>query len=96
MYNLDEEYKYKVIRAKNEYIKIRIDNLKIENYTLIEGLSLYNVANASMLWCLTLREEELKDNIDTCGNKLNLINIDESQFKIKINEIYNKRKNIII
>ena len=59
-------------------------------------LSLINVPNATTLWCLTLREEELKDNIDTCANKLNLINMDESQFKIKINEIYNKRKNIII
>ena len=41
-------------------------------------------------------KEKLRNNIDFCGNKLNLINIDESQFKIKINEIYNKRKNVII
>jgi len=94
MYNSNEDYKYKVIRAKNEYIKTRIDNLKIENYILVEGLSLNNVPNASTLWCLI--KEELKDNIDTCGNRLNLININETQFNIKINEIYNKRKTIVV
>ena len=94
MYNSNEDYKYKVIRAKNEYIKIRIDKLIIENYILVDGLSLNNVPNASTLWCLI--KEELKDNIDTCGNRLNLINMNESLFKIKINDIYNKRKNVII
>ena len=94
MYNSNEDYKYKVIRAKNEYIKTRIDNLKIENYILVEGLSLNNVPNASTLWCLI--KEELKDNIDTCGNRLNLINMNETQFNIKINEIYNKRKIVVV
>jgi len=94
MYNVNEEYKYIVIRAKNEYIKNRIDKLKVNNYTQIDELSLINVPNASILWCLI--KEELKDNIDYCGNRLNLININELQFKIQINEIYNKRKNVII
>ena len=94
MYNYNKNYKYKVIRGKKEYINTRIDKLKMENYILIDGLSLDNVPNASTLWCLI--KEELKDNIDFCGNRLNLINIDESQLKIKINEIYNKRKNVII
>jgi seryl-tRNA synthetase len=62
MYNSNEDYKYKVIRAKKEYIKIRIDKLIMENYILVDGLSLNNVPNASSLWCLTLREEELKNN----------------------------------
>ena len=39
-----------------------------------------------------LIKEQLKDNIDFWV--LNLINIDESQFKIK--KIYNKSNNIII
>jgi hypothetical protein len=68
MYSSNEDYKYKVIRAKNEYIKTRIDNLKIENYIQKKELSLNNVPNASTLWCLI--KEELKDNIDTCHNKL--------------------------
>jgi hypothetical protein len=57
-------------------------------------LSIKNVPNASILWCLI--KEELKNDIDYCGSRLNLKNIDVSQFKIKINEIYNKRKNVII
>jgi hypothetical protein len=55
MYNSNEDYKYKVIRAKNEYIKTRIDNLKIENYILVEGLSLNNVPNASTLWLIKIK-----------------------------------------
>ncbi len=47
-----------------------------------------------MFQCLI--KEELKNNIDSCGNRLNLINMNEIEFKIKIHEIYNKRKNIII
>ena len=94
MFNADKKYKYIVIRAKIDSLKIRIDKLKIENYTIIESLQLHNVPNASILWCLI--KEELKDNIDYSGNKLNLININESQFEMKIKEIYNKRKNIII
>jgi hypothetical protein len=94
MFNADIKYKYIVIRAKIDSLKIRIDKLKIENYTIIESLQLHNVPNASILWCLI--KEELKDNIDYSGNKLNLININESQFEMKIKEIYNKRKNVII
>uniref|UniRef100_A0A6C0EF49 DUF3627 domain-containing protein n=1 Tax=viral metagenome TaxID=1070528 RepID=A0A6C0EF49_9ZZZZ len=94
MYNANEEYKYKVIRGKKEYVDIRINKLEIKNYIQKDELSLNNVPNASTLWCLI--KEELKNDIDSCHNKLKLINIDELQFKIKINEIYNKRKNVII
>jgi hypothetical protein len=94
MYNANEDYKYRVIRAKKQYVSTRIDKLIIENYIQKKELSLNNVPNASTLWCLI--KEELKDNIDTCHNKLNLINMDESQFKIKINEIYNKRKTVLV
>ena len=92
MFNPNETYKYKVIRAKKEYVNTRIDKLKNENYVIVESIN--NVPNASTLWCLI--KEELKDKIDSCGNRLNLTNIDETQFKIKINDIYNKRKNIIV
>ena len=37
-----------------------------------------------------------KKRIDFYHNKLKLINIDELQFKIKINEIYNKRKTVLV
>jgi len=38
--------------------------------------------------------KELKNDIDYCGSRLNL-KIDESQFNIKINKIYNKRKQLL-
>jgi hypothetical protein len=60
----------------------------------ITELSIKNVPNASIIWCLI--KEELKNDIDYCGSRLNLKNIDESQFKIKINEIYNKRKTVLV
>ena len=94
MYNSSKSYKYQVIKSKNESLNSRIDKLKFKNYEIIEELSLNNVPNASILWCLI--KEELKNDIDYCGSRLNLKNIDETQFKMKINEIYNKRKNVII
>ncbi len=40
-------------------------------------------------------KEKLKNNIDFCGNKLNLINnFNEKNFILKVDEIYNSRKNI--
>jgi DNA repair exonuclease SbcCD ATPase subunit len=95
MYNPNESYKYKVIRGKKEYVNPRIDKLKINGYIIIDPVeTLDNVPNASNLWCLI--KEKLKNNIDYCGNNLNLINIDPETFMIKVNEIYNKRKNVII
>ena len=49
MYNVNEEYKYIVIRAKNEYVKTRINKLKVNNYTQLNELSLVNVPNASII-----------------------------------------------
>ena len=46
-----------------------------------------------MFRCLI--KEKLKNDIDYCGSRLNL-KIDESQFNIKINEIYNKRKTVVV
>ena len=41
-------------------------------------------------------KERLKENIDFCGNKLNLIDLTETEFLIKVDNIYNKRKDVII
>ena len=41
-------------------------------------------------------KQELKNNIDFYGNKLNLINLEQTDFLLKVDEIYNKRKNVII
>ena len=94
MRNLNKTYKYKVIKGKKDNINTRINKLKILNYDKIDKLSFDNVSNSSNLWCLI--KEELTYNIDYCGNRLKLINMNEHQLKIKINEIYNKRKNVII
>ena len=94
MYNSNKSYKYQVIKSKNESLNSRIEKFKSKNYEIIKELSLYNVPNASILWCLI--KEELKSDIDYCGSRLNLININESQFNIKINEIYNKRKTVVV
>ena len=95
MYNPNESYNYKVIRGKEEYTNYRIDKLKSNGYTIIEPIeTLNNVPNASNLWCLI--KEKLKNNIDYSKNNLNLINMNQETFMTKINEIYNKRKNVII
>ena len=93
MYNSSKSYKYQVIKSKNESLNSRIEKFKSKNYEIIKDLSLYNVPNASILWCLI--KEELKNDIDYCGSRLNL-KIDETQFNIKINEIYNKRKTVVV
>ena len=69
--------------------------LKSNGYEIIEPIeTLNNIPNASNLWCLI--KEKLKNNIDYSKNNLNLINMNQETFMIKINEIYNKRKNVII
>jgi hypothetical protein len=84
------EYKYYIIRSQKRYINKKIEQL--EEY--IEIKKLEQVPNASTL--LNYIKEELKDKIYCCGNKLNLINIKELDFLTNIDEIYNKRKNIIL
>jgi hypothetical protein len=41
-------------------------------------------------------KQELKDKIDFCGNKLNLLDMNQDNFLIQVDEIYNKRKNVIL
>jgi chromosome segregation ATPase len=90
MKNTINEYKYYIIRGQKRYINKKMEQL--EGYTQIKRLE--QVPNASILW--NYIKEELKDNIDYCGNKLNLINFNQLDFLRNIDEIYNKRKNIIL
>jgi len=90
MKNSNTEYKYYIIRGQKRYINKKMEQL--EGYTEIKKLE--QVPNASTLW--NYIKEELKDNIDCCGNKLNLININQLDFLRNIDEIYNKRKNVIL
>jgi hypothetical protein len=66
---------------------------QLKGYNKIKTLEC--VPNATTIW--NLMKEQLKNNIDFCGNKLNLINdFDEDNFILNVDEIYNSRKNIIL
>jgi hypothetical protein len=91
MKNNNTDYKYYIIRGQKRYINKKIEQL--EGYTKLKTIEC--CPNSTTLW--NLMKEQLKNNIDFCGNKLNLINdLDEDNFILKVNEIYNSRKNIII
>ncbi len=57
MYNSNELYKYKVIRAKKEYVNTMITKLENVNYIKIDAL--YNVPNASTLWLSKIKSKIL-------------------------------------
>jgi hypothetical protein len=40
-------------------------------------------------------KENLVDKVEYCGNKLNLISINESEFIDMLKEVYDKRKDVI-
>ena len=88
MKNLNAEYKYYIIRGQHLYITSKKEQL----YGFVEIKKLECVPNATILW--NLIKEQLKNSIDYCGNKLNLININESEFIEKIEIIYDLRKEI--
>ena len=88
--NNTSEYKYYIIRGQKRYINKKIDQL--EGYEQIKSIEC--CPNASILW--NLMKEQMKNYIDCCGNKLNLIDIEEIEFLSRVDEIYNKRKNVIL
>jgi len=88
MKNLNAEYKYYIIRGQHLYITSKKEQL----YGFVEIKKLECVPNATILW--NLIKEQLKNSIDYCGNKLNLININESEFIEKIEIIYDLRKEV--
>ena len=88
MKNNTTDYKYYIIRGQKRYINKKKDQL--EGYDQIKILEC--VPNASTLW--NLMKEKIKNKIDFCGNKLNLINIEENEFLTRVDEIYNIRKEV--
>uniref|UniRef100_A0A6C0H7N4 DUF3627 domain-containing protein n=1 Tax=viral metagenome TaxID=1070528 RepID=A0A6C0H7N4_9ZZZZ len=88
MKNLNAEYKYYIIRGQHLYITSKKEQLN----EFVEIKKLECVPNATILW--NLIKEQLKNSIDYCGNKLNLININESEFLEKIEIIYDSRKEV--
>ena len=90
MKNKSETYKYYVIRGQLRYINKKKEHLK--GYTEIKMIEC--CPNANILW--NLIKEKLSDNIDCCGNKLNIVDISQHDFLLKVDELYNQRKNIIL
>ena len=90
MRNYNAEYNYYIIRGQKRYINKKVEQL--EGYERIKTIEC--CPNATILW--NLMKEKLKDNIDFCGNKLNLLNLNEIEFLTKVDNIYNKRKDVII
>jgi hypothetical protein len=88
--NNNDEYKYYIIRGQKRYI-IR-KKADLNGYTQIKILEC--VSNANILWGLI--KQELKNKVEYCGNKLNLITINEDKLLKNIDEIYNKRKNVTV
>ena len=80
------DYKYYIIRGQKGYAN-RQKN-KLDEYTEIKTIEC--CPNANILWCLL--KEQLINNLEYHGNKLNIIDINEDTFLEKIDIIYNTRK----
>ena len=80
------DYKYYIIRGQKGYAN-RQKN-KLDEYTEIKTIEC--CPNANILWCLL--KEQLINNIEYHGNKLNIINMNEDIFLENIETIYNTRK----
>jgi len=88
MKNNITDYKYYIIKGQKRYINKKKEQL--EGYIQIKCIEC--CPNASIFW--NLIKEKLKNKLDWCGNKLNLIDIEESYFLLKIDKIYNNRKEV--
>ena len=88
--NTNIEYKYYIIRGQKEHAN-RQKN-KLNEYTEIKTIEC--CPNANILW--RLLKEQLINNFEYHGNKLNIIDMNEDTFLEKIDIIYNTRKIIEI
>jgi hypothetical protein len=90
MKNSQEEFKYYIIRGQRRHIdKKRNQFADHKQIKVIECCP-----NATVLWNLV--KEKLSDNLDYCGNKLNLVDINQTDFLQKLEDIYNERKNVVL
>jgi hypothetical protein len=91
--NKNSLYKYYAIRAQTKYVNKKVEKMITQkNYKQI--LRIDNVANSVNIW--NRLKEKLKDQVDYCGNELNLISISETNFIDMLKEVYDKRKDIVI
>ena len=80
------DYKYYIIRGQKGYANGQKN--KLDEYTEIKTIEC--CPNANILW--RLLKEQLINNFEYHGNKLNIIDMNEDTFLEKIDIIYNTRK----
>jgi len=88
-------FRYYAIRGQTKLVDRNV-NKKIIEKKYEELIRIDNVANSVNLWN-RLKEVLKKDNkVEYCYNEMNLIKINENEFKNYIKDIYEQRKEIII
>ena len=88
-------FRYYAIRGQTKLVDKNV-NKKITEKKYEELIRIDNVANSVNLWN-RLKEVLKKDNkVEYCYNEMNLIKINEDDFKNYIKDIYEQRKEIII
>ena len=91
--NRKMNYRYYAIRAQTKYVNNKVEKMiTVRNYK--ELIRINNVANSVNIW--NRLKEFTKNKVEYCGNELKLLSIDDSEFIRIINQVYDKRKNIII
>jgi len=86
-------YRYYAIRAQTKYVNNKVEKMiTVRNYK--ELIRINNVANSVNIW--NRLKEFTKNKVEYCGNELKLLSIDDSEFIRIINQVYDKRKDIII
>jgi len=91
--NRKMNYRYYAIRAQTKYVNSKVEKMiTTKNYK--ELLRINNVANSVNIW--NRLKEKTKNNVEYSGNELKLLTIDDNEFINIINDIYDKRKDIIV
>ena len=91
--NRKMNYRYYAIRAQTKYVNSKVEKMiTAKNYK--ELLRINNVANSVNIW--NRLKESTKLQVEYCGNELKLLTIDDNEFINIINQVYDKRKDIIL
>ena len=86
-----EKYKYYVLRGQKRYVDRKIESIN-SSYQVIKSYEC--IPNATNLFSRI--KEQMKDKLDICNNKLNIINIDNNSFVEKIDQIYQQKNHVIM
>ena len=89
--NNREKYKYYVLRGQKRYVDRKIETMN-STYQVIKSYEC--IPNATNLFSRI--KEQMKDKLDICNNKLNIISIDHNGFVDKIDQIYQQKNHVIM